>query len=126
MVVGLVLLVCWYGYELTGKFRLAPPAGVTTLKEFAEVMPPPRRLAVAPGEEGSWHIVWTGELSGAMAGGPSCYVFDQRGQLVFWVWAVGTAEDDLPDQAIGGEWVSRTSGQPQITVVEALAMVGRK
>lgn len=65
--------------------RLAPPAGVTQLTEFAKLMPPPRSLSLVQ-QDGNEYVVWFGEVSGPidLPSGPSCYVFDQQGALVEW------------------------------------------
>lgn len=96
---------------------LAPPPGVTTLEAFAQSMPPPRHLITAT-YEGKRIFVWYGELMGLLTipSGPSCYLFDESGNLIDWQAETG---DGGPVERT----LRKSEGHRSITKAEALAFV---
>jgi hypothetical protein len=99
------------------RLSLAPPAGVTTLTRFADRMPPPRQLELYL-QDGRRYIAWHGERMSLLTfpSGPSCYLFDDRGQLVDWQPETG---DGGPVQ----RFLSDSVQEQAISVDEALALV---
>lgn len=92
-IIALVILspiaVGWFALARNELDRLTPPPGVTTLHQFAAVMPSPRRLSTAEGD-GTRKIVWIGEIGHwLLPSGPACYVFDSRGKHLDWAWETG-------------------------------------
>jgi hypothetical protein len=88
---SLVLMtVAWLWEGAREMQALAPPAGVTTLSEFAATMPAPTRLELMV-VDGREYIVWTGEIAGPLAlpSGPACYLFDDAGNLEDWQAVTG-------------------------------------
>lgn len=92
--------------------HLAPPQGVSTLKEFAAASKPPTALFVATAEEDEV-IVWMGESGGGLipASGPACYVFDTKGNLMTWFdetgnEAGGTLKCSLVKQKASAKFIS--------------------
>jgi hypothetical protein len=73
--------------------RLAPPEGVDTLDDFAESMPAPTKLAIVE-ESSTTYVVWIGEYATTwlLPSGPSCYVFDDAGDLLDWDWITGDGQ----------------------------------
>lgn len=81
----LALIVAYVLEVQRERLGLYPPKGVATLSSFIDEMPPPRRLELIQ-SDGHEYIVWTGALSGPcdVPSGPSCYVFNPKGDLIDW------------------------------------------
>ena len=110
-----VLAICaFFCADVWQLGKLAPPAGVTTVSEFAKLMPPPKRLAIVE-DHGQPTVVWIGEHASfpALPSGPPCYQFDQHGNLID--WCSDSGEGHRLDGIAG-----RAYQQPRITVEEAI------
>lgn len=82
----LLVLIVGYGFEVRREqARLAPPVGVATLPAFVDAMPPPQYLELVH-NDGREYVAWFGEVSGPLdvPSGPSCYLFDDSGDLIDW------------------------------------------
>jgi hypothetical protein len=98
--------------------RLRPKGHELTFEGFAANRPVPKRMTTVTSHEQDYYV-WIGELgkNGAFPSGPSCYVFDSKGDLVTWAWQTGE----------GGaieEW-SKAKGK-DITVEQALETIRRR
>jgi hypothetical protein len=119
-IVLICLLLVFFGYfwEVGREHRsLAPPRGVATLAQFADVMSAPQSLQLVRYGDRNY-IVWTGERTGPfdIPSGPSCYIFDDNGELVDWTSETG--EDGSVDK-----FVRSSEKQPELTVEEALKII---
>lgn len=107
-------------HEAWERKALAPPPGVTTLEAFARAIPPPRHLITAT-HEGKRIFSWHGELMSLLTipSGPSCYLFDESGNLIDWQAETG---DGGPVERI----LIKSEGHRPIALAEALASVEQK
>jgi len=110
----LALIVAYVVEVRRERLGLAPPQGVATLSAFADAMPPPQTLDLVH-HDGHAYIAWTGDLSGPfdLPSGPSCYIFNDDGDLVDW----------QPETGDGGpveDFLRSSVKQQQLTLDEAL------
>jgi hypothetical protein len=109
-------LFVWNRLASAERMRLVPPPGATTLKAFAEQMPPPKRLTKID-DNGSTKIVWMGDSASlSLVSGPACYIFDEHGKLIQWNLSTGDGE---PTSRL----LSKTFQQPEMSLEEGLKFV---
>jgi|SRR5579872_5326489 len=105
----LILVVCYVTMEWYGYRRVRPPNNAQNLRDFAKIMPTPKRIAVV--REGSLDRIvwiapaWPGPL---ITSGPPCYVFDDGGRLLNWAPETGDGStvDSICSQAQRAESIS--------------------
>ena len=91
-----VVTIVWARFASSQRDRMTPKAG-TTFHAFAKEMPPPKRLAHVDDNSGQ-KIVWVGETALlSLLAGSSCYVFDDKGNLIRYNLSTGDGETTTDD-----------------------------
>ena len=94
VVIIAIFQICTWPIAEKSLKSLEPPSGVDTFSEFKETMGEPKVLYTIVFDDNKWYILWVGGMASDFAApsGPSCYVFDAKGNLVLWSPKTGDGE----------------------------------
>jgi hypothetical protein len=110
----LSLAAGWFYLNFRQYEKRVPPPDAKSLQEFAERMPPPVHLTML-NDEGRPTVIWVGEKTSfpAIPSGPSCYQFDESGNLID--WCSDTGEGHRLDRFVALAYRSPTSSLAEVT-----------